>query len=255
MKRRRRGYTLVEVMLFLAITGLLFVGIALGVQNSMFQQRYNDSVQGFADFLRNVYSQTSNVQNSTSGGRSEMAFYGKLVVFGESKTLDGADNNDGEIYSYDVVGAAEGSLSGNTLEDLKSLGATIWNDGGFAGNVEAYKPRWQARIQGTDNNGKDFEGALLVVRNPQSGTVFTFKTGEKLEINNGPEDFKLINYLGENSKFEYEQVDFCVNPDGEQVSDTRRDIRVLEGARNASGVEVIGADATGETGNKCREGS
>ena len=250
MKRSRRGYTLVEVMLFLAITGLLFVGIALGVQNSMFQQRYNDSVQSFAEFLRSVYSQVSNVQNSTGNGRSDMAFYGKLVVFGEAKTLDGADNVDGEVYSYDVIGGADGGLSGKVLENLKNIGATIWSSNEvYAGNVEAYKPRWQSRIQGIKNDGKDYVGALLVVRNPQSGTIFTFKTDGILDINGNNGSFKLAEVLND---FTSGEVDYCVNPEGKQASDTRRDIRIKENSRNASGVEVIGADATGKSGNRCR---
>ncbi|MBQ1373667.1 prepilin-type N-terminal cleavage/methylation domain-containing protein [Candidatus Saccharibacteria bacterium] len=50
MIRRRRGFTLVEVSLFLAITAASFVGIVAGTQSSIFQQRYNDAVQSFVDF-------------------------------------------------------------------------------------------------------------------------------------------------------------------------------------------------------------
>ena len=52
----KQGFTLVEISLFLAITGFIFIGIVLGIQNSLFQQKYNDSTQGFAEFLRTVYS-------------------------------------------------------------------------------------------------------------------------------------------------------------------------------------------------------
>ena len=61
MKRIKGGFTLIEVSLFLAITGLLFLGVTIGVQNSIFQQRYNDSVQNFVEFLRSAYSKTENV--------------------------------------------------------------------------------------------------------------------------------------------------------------------------------------------------
>ena len=84
MKRNWRGFTLVEVSLFLAITAAIFVGIAVGTQNSIFQQRYNDAVQSFAEFLRTVYSQVTNVQNE-SAGRSDKAIYGKLVKFNEEE--------------------------------------------------------------------------------------------------------------------------------------------------------------------------
>ena len=84
MRRVRRGFTLVEVSLFLAITAAVFVGVAVGTQNSIFQQRYNDAVQNFAEFLRSMYSQVTNVQ-SEGHGRSEYAIYGKLVNFEEDE--------------------------------------------------------------------------------------------------------------------------------------------------------------------------
>ena len=113
MKRIRRGFTLVEVSLFLAITAAIFVSIAVGTQNSIFQQRYNDAVQNFAEFLRSIYSQVTNVQ-SEGDGRSGYAIYGKLVNFE-------IDNGNNKITTYNVVGeVAEDDLGNdNVLERLK----------------------------------------------------------------------------------------------------------------------------------------
>ena len=44
MIKSKRGFTLIEVAIFLAITGALFVSVAVGVQNSVYQQRISDSV-------------------------------------------------------------------------------------------------------------------------------------------------------------------------------------------------------------------
>ena len=95
MKRNWRGFTLIEVSLFLAITAAVFVAIAVGTQNSIFQQRYNDAVQNFAEFLRTAYSQVSNVQ-SEGTGRTDTAIYGKLVVFGD-------EDGNNKIVSYNVI--------------------------------------------------------------------------------------------------------------------------------------------------------
>ena len=66
MKHKKNGFTLVEMSLFLAVTGLLFVGIIAGTQNTIRRQRYNDSVQNFVDFWRNIYASVSNTQNNTA---------------------------------------------------------------------------------------------------------------------------------------------------------------------------------------------
>lgn len=258
MRRVRRGFTLVEVSLFLAITAAVFVGVAVGTQNSIFQQRYNDAVQNFAEFLRGVYSQVTNVQND-GGGRSEQAIYGKLVVFGN-------ENGENLIRSYSVVGKIGEFNSGNILEQLRKLEINTLADAkleGAAGFVEDYKPRWAAQIQTTGawdakggNTGYQiFEGALLIVRHPSSGTVYTFFSDGNNVYNlamgggNALADFN-NEYLDEYNAYagfvDTQDVDFCVNPNGPDRSNLRRDVRIVAGARNASGVEIIG-DGVEET--------
>ena len=267
MKRLRHGFTLVEVSLFLAITGVLFVGIVAGVQNSMFQQRYNDSVQSFAEFLRSIYSQTSNVQNPrANGGQStEKAIYGRLVVFGESKDLEGNDAKDGAIFAYDVIGNVSGTYSGEVKTALQSLALNVFvtktnpTDDSveyeFAGNVEEYKPRWGAGIQTTSDifGENSFKGAILVVRHPRSGSIFTLvKEGETLNINDEELRKNALENLAELKGFEVgSRVDFCVNPNGNLPSDARRDIRIIQNARNASGVEIINLDD--DVNNECNK--
>lgn len=249
MKRTRCGFTLVEVSLFLAITAVVFVGVAVGTQNSIFQQRYNDAVQNFAEFLRSTYSEVTNVQ-SDSTGRSKKAIYGKLLVFRKN---EGGDN---AIKSYNVVGNIDGNLDGNVLDKLKSLGASVTIDNKPVGYVEDYIPRWSSQIQTDDGWGNEggvegysiFTGMILIVRSPDTGTVYTYMTTD------GTIDDAHIGEGGEkgifNDDWDFKQadVDFCVNPNGADKSVLRRDVRIVQGARNASGVEIISDDD-----NKCRE--
>ena len=192
---KRKGFTLVEVTLFLAITALLFLGIAMGVQNSVFQQRYNDSTQSFLEVMRSIYSEVSNPQ-TVGTGNSEQAIYGKLIVFGESKMLDGATNNSDAIFVYDVIGGADtvgGGLGSGTVQDmLKNLNATIVRvtSTDASNNVtgadfvaaEKYTPHWGASIDGL-TNGTPFTGSILVVRHPRAGTINTLFYNQVLDAN------------------------------------------------------------------------
>lgn len=281
----KQGFTLVEISLFLAITGFIFIGIVLGIQNSLFQQKYNDSTQGFAEFLRTVYSQAMNVENSsTSSGRSNRAIYGKLVTFGESTDLEGNSNlnSDGKskaIYTYTVVGKVDNSFgSGDTLTELRRLEANVFVEktgGGFtyAGVADQYFPRWEAAIETTKGwPYKDFKGALLIVRHPRSGTVFTYVLdSDVIEVNQTLKNAgsslpnPLTKYMPKDDgttpsgkKFVIKQVDFCVDPQSGTRKGIRRNIRLVEGSRNASGVEMIGQDddtvVSGvKVGNRCAE--
>ena len=231
------GFTLVEVSLFLAITGLLFLGVTIGVQNSIFQQRYNDSVQNFVEFLRSAYSKTENVQGTNDGGNTKKAIYGKLITFGE--------NNSDDIFMYDVIGYAkcEGSFDA-TIEALKDCKAEVIEDGSIIGQAESYNPRWSAAIQ--DTNGDLYKGAILITRHPQSGTIYTFvMPNNTVEVSQG----KGLNKLLDSFSIESGPVNFCVNPNGNtKDSGTRANVRIEQGARNTSGVEIVPDDD-----NKCVE--
>ena len=271
---KRRGFTLIEVALFLAVTGMMFAGIVIGIQSSMFQQRYNDSVQSFAEFLRSIYSQTINVENrDNASGRSEKAIYGKLVTFGESLNFEGESNSDKAIFSYTVIGNIDNSFgSGDTLTELGRLGANVLirdSSGtlGFAGIAEQYFSRWGAGIESIKGwKYEDFKGALLVVRHPRSGTVFTYilkdttiEVNQIMQTGGAALPNPLSGYFPDEDgntltgkKFEVADVDFCVDPEGGERQTTRRNIRLISGARNASGVEIIAQDEEGSEGNRCQ---
>ena len=252
MKKNKHGFTLIEVAIFLAVTGALFAAITIGVQNSIYQQRYNDVVQNFADFLSNLYSEVVNVQ-SEGNGRSNKAIYGKLVTFGEGNDPDGKQ----VIYAYNVIADAINTWDPNynnatTIGLMKNLHANVVrkNDEGTGyvpiGMVEEYTPRWAARIQ--EKDFKDYKGSLLILRSAQTGTVRTYASNEVIKVNeklgltdDGVDVFK----NGDDSyldSFKMGQVDFCVNPNGDEESNTRMDVRLVSGAHDASGVEIVSFD-------------
>ena len=265
MKKRWTGFTLIEVSLFLAITGLLFVGIAIGTQNSISQQRSYDSVQNFAEFLRSVYSEVSNPQ-SVGDGRSNTAIYGKLISFGESFDMSGNNNDREMIFVYDVVGeVANGLGSGDIIEALKKMKANVvvasstGNDTAIpAGVVENYMPKWQAEVENVDSSD-NFKGAVLIVRHPGSGTINTLTSVNTIEVNKWVyvenRRASAISDLFQNQldSFSVRDTDFCLNTSGKAISDKRTDIRIVSNAHNASGVEIIGLDDDSANGNRCRD--
>lgn len=237
MLKVRRGFTLIEISLFLAITAVIFAGIVAGTQTSIYWQRYNDSVQSFAEFLRAEYSRVANVQNPASnGGASEHIIYGRLIDFNSS---------DGTIKSYSVIGKdiSDGLNNGAILSQLAeaSVGSGgYYNDEGVlvsAGLDESFTPKWGSRIQ-IDKSTALFKGTILIVRHPETGTIYTY-------IDNNPYDqdtaklYEAINPAS--SPFSNSNpLDLCVNPDGDTSSGSRRKVTITANAHNASGVVVDG---------------
>lgn len=276
MKHKSFGFTLVEITLFLAVTGALFVSIMVGTQNSIRAQRYNDSVQSFANFWRDIYASVSNTQN-LGDGRSGQAIYGKLVVFGETYDLNGAviSNSEQKIFYYDVIGdviKSGSSINNNALSalaELKTNVLEIKKDGNTAefypsGFADSYTPTWGASIEKTKtlyaNDTWSFTGSILVVKHPRSTTIGTYYSKEPIEVNafltghdnNSEKAETLLSSVLSSTDvdaFEPKQIDFCVNSDDiGQNRSRRQDVRLVKNANNVSGVEII---ASGSLNDKC----
>lgn len=245
MKKGRLGFTLIEVSLFLAISGLLFVGVTLGVQNSIYQQRKNDSVQNFVEFLRGVYDEVTNVQNDPDGGKSEQAIYGKLVTFGETNNnLAGGPAEDNEIFVYTVIGnVSESSGNSGAISRLEKLEANVTKDKiNWAGYPYSYTPKWTAQVepacQGDDCSRNPFKGKLLIVRHPDSGVVTSYFTSDSnVSVSLGEESTNILK--GFSDEKSSPQIDFCLDTDPGGADNERTDVRILKGTRNGSGIEIL----------------
>ena len=267
---KRKGFTFIEIALFLAVTAALFIGVALGINKSIFQQQYNDATQSFFEFMRSIYSQVSNPQ-SVGFGNSENAIYGKLVVFGETADFAGMviPNDEQAIFVYDVVGSADSGISGDILSALGAVKINVIvvkkDSAGKITSVdlaapEKYVPHWNVRIEDTAGNlmGK----SILVVRHPGSGTINTLVSDGVINANQIALDAQNSCIGQENCSnaqvFEFENsskqlknfktlnnTDFCIDPyaDGESGDWPRRDVKIYANARNASSVQLMERDA------------
>lgn len=262
----QKGFTLIEVSLFLAISGVLVLGIILSTQNSVEQQRYNDAIQGLTDFLRGVYSKAASIENEPRGdkqqGRTNMAIYGKLMTFGETLNLDGEKNENKEIFIYNVVGDADGTLGSGSdvLTSLNTIKAGVYNNSNGAatlyGNASKYKPAWDIRLETTANHDR-FVGAVLVVRSPMSGTFYTYAmVGETIEVNKNLISKKdPLSAALQSGSFFAQDVDLCLRLENsiELYNRMRRNVRIDANAHNISGVELIPLGEQGQLGdNRCQ---
>ena len=223
MKKARHGFTLIEIALFLAVTTALFVGITTATQNSIFQQRFTDSVQNFAEFMRSVYSQVANVQNEKTG-RSQQAIYGKVVTF----DVDSDGRN--QIKSYNLIADVEFhevidkigdenqrekcNRSGSVIAKLACLNANVVSQDSGTGKyhtvgfVTDYTPTWSAGLQTVegwkepvrnsagsvmiDNPGFiPYKGIIVITHSPDSGNIFTYV----MQSTDGPQKAQKIDEI------------------------------------------------------------
>jgi len=161
-----KGFTIIEVVLFITISGAMMALLAAGWTSMLNTQRYRDSVSTLQSFIQQQYNLVYNVQNGREG-----------------KVLDCRDSASGPEVT--TPGAGTGSFRGTDtcvflgryvyIEDGQNVQSSIvlgseptteldpnLNE---AQVLAAYKPRIVANIEGTNTS----EAELFI---PWSATVF-----------------------------------------------------------------------------------
>ncbi len=257
----RSGFSLIEVMLVLGISGLMLVGLLAGTFSSISSQRYTDAVRTFAEFLRSVYNEVISPE-SLGLGNSGQAILGKIIVFDPS--ING-DNGDRQAYTATIIGSADMNInpiqpSGSIMEELARAEATLYcgnndTDSGSS-TVNEFMSLWQTRfMQGKSgtldmNPSNEFKGTFVIARSPVSNTVHTAFSKEIVyDLKNGcqPND-KTAEYSFkhdledsvERIKFSQDNaVNICIKSDDVRFV---RAVRVAADGRNSSAISVINSD-------------
>lgn len=180
------GFTLVEAMLFLAITGLLTVGILVGSGVAIGQQRYRDSVNSLKSFIQDQYSDVTNVTNSrdnqwrcdangniieASGADAQARGTSNCVLLGRYITINdtGTVLTSANVVGYRTPGAEVATSDIVELQNNYTLQASPLDQ-------EEQEVKWGSRVvQPQSTTPMSF--SMLVLRSPLSGSIMTFAAG------------------------------------------------------------------------------
>lgn len=162
---QQKGFTIIEVVLFLAIAGLLAMGLFVGAGAAIQQQQYRDAVQSYAGFLRSQYDRVINVENARSeaapsecgGSANERGRSGCVVVgrYIRSEDISGGTAYGAVYEAYPVYGWKE---------------STGWKY--QLGDADAeYALRWSAKTRFSSQTDGASQISLLMYRHPEQGSL------------------------------------------------------------------------------------
>lgn len=259
-KKTEKGFSTIEAMLVLGITGLMIVGMISATTTSIASQRYNDSLRSFAEYMRSIYSEVISPQSIADndltqiGNSTDTAILGKVIVFGVG---DGS-----KVYSATLTGTANISKKTNQsfIEELASASTNV---GVFCGDinrpssVQSYTLLWQAKLAQANNvpvgahYKDDFKGTMIIARTPTSATVHTiFTPNETYDLDSDcvAEGSRFSQDLRTNSSIYSinETVGICVVSDNSAV---HREVRIAADGRNTS---AVWARQTDDGDSRCR---
>jgi hypothetical protein len=233
------GFTIIEVMLFLAVTGGLAVAILVGSGVSINQQRYRDSVNTLRGFIQQQYSEATNVVNSRAGnaacvnavvaeppasvpspqprGTSECVLMGRLLTV--------ADNGV-DLKVANVVGYRTSQTAPEAATDIAEI-TTNYRLGISPIDEDNSQVEWGAQIVKPKTTTLQ-PLSMMILRSPLSGSVMTFvKDGVQTDING----FAASGILSANK-------DICVNADAGSFVGGRQAIRISAYASSSSAIEI-----------------
>ncbi len=186
----KNGFTLIETMLFLAITGALVAAVLVGTGASINVQRYRDSVTSLKSLIQSQYSDVLNVENlQTSNiscdsnanvgttGTTEPRGQSDCVIMGKYMTINGSD-----VTTSTVIGHASGTTTSD-LSDIKLIQS--YNLSVLPSSTETSQLEWGTQIAwpktgtGSKTPQTPREIAILIIRSPQNGQNYTF-TGDDI---------------------------------------------------------------------------
>lgn len=274
--KQRKGFTLIEVTLVLALAGLLLVGLLGGTAAAIKAQRYNDSVRTFAEYLRTIYSEvinpatlgSGNSSNVLAAGGGNYAIYGKVLTFGYKY-----DNEDDtrSVYSATLIGDANVpnvDISG-FINELAAVQAELFcgkniNGVEYSTTVSRYEPTWQAELMEINTSplsvNNRFRGTVIIARMPSSGAIHTVYTPEAYDLRDGCKSLSesaastkfqkdIYDYSQDPTtatvKFYTEPVGFCVKSQNVSAGNYR-EVRIAEDGRNTSAISILNTDDEGD---------
>lgn len=235
------GFTIIETMLFLGITGLLVMGILAGAGTSINIQRYRDSVTSLQSILQDQYSQVSNVANgrdsgwscdnnavisiggTTIPGQSDCVILGRFIT-----TPDGVNLSMSDVVGYISPVAPPATDDITTLKAYKLQTSPI--------DPTSYSLEWGASL--TDPATKTASAfSMLIVRSPTSGVVRTFIDSTKVVASRNMGTMITAQALAEN-------LEACVVAGG-GLFVPKSAIHVVANATSSGGIQTIGEATSG----------
>jgi type II secretory pathway pseudopilin PulG len=239
------GFTIIEVVLFLGISGLLFFALMLGTGNSINTQRYLDSVTSLQSVLQKQFSEVSNVVNDSATvscnglpanrGQSDCVVLGRFVTAVDDK----------DLVIKDVIGHEPPVGTTIPPDDISAL--SLYNIQVVNTNTATYELEWGVSLSDVGSPVKSKRFSMLILRSPTSGVVRTFLNASS--PNPTPEaSIQTLLTVGGNPPTALKiPVILCVNPNG-LTGDKTMAVSINANATGPSSIESLG---DGDARNTC----
>lgn len=222
----KKGFTIIETMLVLSISGLLTVGLMVGWSTNLNRQRYEDSVNTFKSDIQQVFNAVENPTNervnnvncvdsgdnislSQNGqgkarGTTNCVILGKMIVLGDSDVAAGSWSQIGQSFMTvrDVIGldidvsTACRGVCNSHIDALRATKFVVSDGKNNVGGLRRIDLEWDSQFKNvTDNrteSGQPFKGDSGV--NGFTANLGIFSTVPIIMILRSPVDGSILTF-------------------------------------------------------------
>ncbi len=240
----KTGFTIIETMLFLAISGVLIAGLLVGVGSSINVQRYRDSVTSLRSFLQQQYSDVLNVSNDSIkndcyGDNATDVLRGQsnCVILGRYITTSAAGDS---LTSKMVIGYRDPSLSVPT-DEIDAIDQYGIHVSSIADNT--FKIDWGSLVVDKTNNIMKL--SMLILHSPSSRVIRTFiDTTQVISDNNIQAMLVAISPSTIPASLKIPAT-LCVRPSNYFAGTSKMAVYIQPNATSASDVDTLGDNNSG----------
>lgn len=244
----RKGFTIIETMLVLAITGVLIAGLLVGIGSSIGVQRYRDSVGTLKALIQTQYAELEDVTNSrdanwSCGSSATPVQGGGVIAPGQSDCVvlgRYVSINDTDITTATIIGF---ELSQATAVDDITAIRNNYTLGISTNTVAESTLEWGAQIAWPVSGG-GFRSpttprsiSILLLRSPVSGTSYTFTADTAVTIDAVSSDVLKDMMIAGTTVPGQGQRTICVDPNGVNVPE-KLAVYISSGASSADAIQT-----------------
>lgn len=238
-RRIQKGFTVIEVVLVLAISGLIMMGIMSNHSRQVNEQNYRDGVESFRDFLAGQFEDLDAVKNNANNGCTSPAARGAGNCFYTGKYIeikpvgDQTELNAYPIQSY-VLAGTYNSVDESNREDTISRVEVKRDD---INKKETYVD-WGVQVRAPGNlSNQPAQRVFIIYRNPITGRVSSHMVKDTA-VNTSN-----IKRLAEGtpiSNLETSDAVFCLSSPTDSRKERWVSMKIAKGAIDASGITLAG---------------
>ncbi|QQS21661.1 hypothetical protein IPM09_04050 [Candidatus Saccharibacteria bacterium] len=229
--RVAKGFSVIEVILFLGITGLVMAVLLAGVSTALNRERYHDAVNSFQDYLQGQYNLVANVNNSrepdavckdgkitvgettdTGRGTSDCTIVGRVIY----SSADGYSVSSAQVYATVDAATLSGDDDAQVFRDAKLV---------VSPESERYTIGWSTQLV-PQGGSSPLAFSILIARTPTNGQLHTYVLAEADKV---PSD--IVGTIADKPGFR-----ICVSNPGLMPGGGRTGVTLASDAANSSGV-------------------